>query len=176
MIRRLTLSTLRPFRPTDASSIASHANNRKVWINLKDAFPHPYTLAHARSWIRLARRDRPTTYFAIVIDGVAGGGIGYRVGGDVARRTAIFGYWLGEPFWGQGVMTEAVRSLVGWILEYRPVHRIEAGVFAWNRASMRVLEKAGFRLEGIQRHAVFKAGRTVDRHLYALTPPPRRLP
>jgi len=175
VIVRLERSTIRPLRAADAPSIARYADNRKVWINLKDAFPHPYTQADARTFIRQARRDRSQKHFAIVIDGAVCGGIGYFVKQDVFRRTAVIGYWLGEPFWGRGVMTEAVRALTLWIFEHRAVCRIEAGVFGWNQASMRVLEKAGFRLEGIQRRAVSKAGRIVDRHVYALTLPPRNL-
>ena len=169
MTLRLRRSTLRPHHMSDAAALARHADNRRVWLNLKDRFPHPYTVDDARRWIREARRTRPPTVFAIVVDGEACGGIGCHLQEDVYRRTALIGYWIGEAHWGRGIMTEAVRAFVPWIFEHFDVVRIEAGVFAWNPASMRVLEKAGFRLEARERRAVTKAGKTIDRFLYART-------
>ena len=107
----LTRSLLRPWRPGDESSLVRHANNRNVWRNLRDLFPSPYTLADARRWIGHAATRPADTAFAVVVEDEAVGGIDVRLGEDVFLGTAEVGYWLGEPFWGRGIMTEAVRVL-----------------------------------------------------------------
>ena len=98
--------TIRPWRLDDAESIARHANNRKVWLALRDAFPHPYTIQDAHEFLQQAISAQPPTLFCIEINGAAAGGIGIRLGQDVHRHTAEFGYWLAEEFWGRGIMTE----------------------------------------------------------------------
>src|SRR5690606_7656580 len=109
---QLTGALVRPWRWGDEASLVRHANNRKVWRNLLDTFPHPYTEADAREWLeRRATPEAPVTNFAIEVDGEAAGGIGLRLGEDVARRSAEIGYWLGEAHWGRGIATEAVRAL-----------------------------------------------------------------
>lgn len=164
----LTRSLLRAWRPGDETLLTLQANNRNVWINLRDRFPHPYTLADAEEWIRQSRGIRPQTQFAIVIDGAAVGGIGLERRSDVFRRSAEVGYWLGEPFWGRGIMTEAVRAVTEYAFENFDLCRIEAGVFEWNSASMRVLEKAGYICEARLRKSITKEGRTIDQFLYAM--------
>jgi RimJ/RimL family protein N-acetyltransferase len=128
-IDRLDRSLLRAWRPGDEASLALHANNRNVWVNLRDRFPHPYTLADAEEWIRQSRGIVPQTRFAIIVDGAAVGGIGLERRGDVFRRSAEIGYWLGEPFWGRGIMTEAVRAVTGYAFKNFDLCRIDAGVF-----------------------------------------------
>src|SRR4051812_50214926 len=91
---------VRPWRSGDEPALVENANNRKVWLNLRDLFPHPYTPADADRWVRYAGEARPATHFAIVVDGRAAGGIGYDLGSDVARFTAEIGYWLREPVLG----------------------------------------------------------------------------
>ena len=169
----LTLRTcqVRPFRNTDARSIAAHADNRRVWINLRDRFPHPYTLADARAFIRHARRAVPPTRFAVAVEGAAVGGIGFMLHGDVERVSAEIGYWLGEPFWGRGIMTEALVAVTAYALRTHHLTRVYAVPFAWNPASFRVLEKAGYTLEGRMRKSAIKDGRVVDQMLYAYTVP-----
>jgi RimJ/RimL family protein N-acetyltransferase len=164
----LEACTIRSWRRGDEASLVRHANNRDVWRNLRDQFPHPYTPADARRWIRAASRARPETAFAIAVDGAAVGGIGLRLRNDIYRRSAEIGYWLGEEFWGRGIATDAVRALTEWGFATFDLCRIFAGVFEWNPASMRVLEKAGYQLEGRLRKAVSKDGQTVDELLYAM--------
>jgi ribosomal-protein-alanine N-acetyltransferase len=169
----LTLSrcTLRPWRRGDEPALVRHANNRNVSRNLRDRFPYPYTAADAAEWIaRASDQSRPTS-FAIVVDGEPVGGIGIELGTDVFRRSAEIGYWLGEPFWGRGLATEALRALTDYAFVHFDLCRLEAGVFDWNPASARVLEKAGYVLEGRSRLAVTKDGRTGDRLVYALVRP-----
>lgn len=169
----LTLArcTLRPWRAGDEPSLVRHADNRNVSRNLKDRFPSPYTAADAAQWIARASAQTPPTSFAIVVDGAAVGGIGIELGTDVFRRSAEIGYWLGEPFWGRGIATEALRATTDYAFEHFDICRLEAGVFDWNPASARVLERVGYTLEGRARLGVFKDGRLGDRLLYALVRP-----
>jgi len=159
--------TVRSWRRGDEASLARHANNRNVWINLRDAFPHPYTLEDAEAWIAWVGAHRVETQFAIAVGDVAVGGIGYDVQPDVHRVSAELGFWLGEPFWGRGIMTEAVRAVSAYAFERHPLKRLFASVFAWNPASMRVLEKAGYEREGVLRHSALKDGRVTDQVIYS---------
>lgn len=169
----LTLSrcTLRPYRQDDEPSLVRHANNRNVSRNLRDRFPFPYTAADAREWTTRVSGQSPTANFAIVVDGEVVGGIGLEPGTDVFRRSAEVGYWLGEAFWDRGLATEALRAVTEYAFRTFDLCRLEAGVFDWNPASARVLEKAGYVLEGRARLAVTKDGRSGDRLLYALVRP-----
>ena len=159
--------TIRSWQLEDVPSLAKHANNRNVWLMLRDRMPHPYTLAHAVEHVRerLEEPDRPM--FCIDVGGEAVGGIGLHPGNDVARFNAELGYWLAEPFWGRGIMTAAVRALVRYGFEQLPLNRIEAYVYETNQSSARVLEKCGFALEGRLRKSVVKDGCVLDSLLYA---------
>ena len=159
---------LRPWRRGDEGALIRYANNRNVWRNLRDRFPHPYTIADAESWIRRNEEtNEPTMSFAIVLEGEPVGAVGLEHREDVDRRTLELGYWLGEPFWGRGLATEAARAVADYAFATFDVERLEAGVFEWNPASGRVLEKAGFQLEARLRKSVFKDGQLIDRLLYA---------
>jgi RimJ/RimL family protein N-acetyltransferase len=161
--------TVRPWRLADAESLVRHANNRKVWLAVRDTFPHPYTIKDAHEFIRGATSELPTTRFCIDIDHAAVGGIGVHPGQDVHRQTATVGYWLGEQFWGRGIMTEAVTAVTNFCFDNFPLCRISAEVFANNPASARVLEKAGFIFEGRLKNYVLKDGELLDSLLYAPT-------
>ena len=158
---------IRSWLPGDARSLVKYANNRNVSINLRDAFPYPYTSEHANEWLQLVAGQVPEANFAIASSEEAIGGIGLRLGEDVFRRTAEIGYWLGEPFWGMGIATRAVVALTDFAFDEFDLERIQAHVFEWNPASARVLEKAGYHLEGRLRKSITKDGRTIDRFLYA---------
>jgi len=164
----LTRCVIRSFRAADAPSIARHANNRKVWLNVRDRFPNPYTLADAKKWIATAAGAVPETNFAFDVGGDAVGGIGLILKHDIWRRSAEIGYWLGEEHWGCGIATEAARAMVDHAFATLSISRLYAGAFEWNRASMRVLEKAGFTREATLKKAVTKDGRTIDLVLYAI--------
>jgi RimJ/RimL family protein N-acetyltransferase len=161
--------TIRPWRLDDAESLAKHANNRKVWLGLRDLFPHPYSVKDAREFLQRTTTEQPATNFCIEIEGVAAGGIGVRLGQDVHRHTAGLGYWLGEEFWGCGIMTEAVAAFTDSCFENFPIRRIYAEAFANNPASARVLEKAGFVFEGRLKNNAVKDGKLLDSLLYAKT-------
>lgn len=158
---------IRSWEPGDAPSLSRHADNRKIWRNVRDHFPHPYTLADAEGWIERAREAVPETQFAIEVDGEAAGGVGFFLQQDVARRSAELGYWLGEAHWGRGLMTDVVRAMTAWGFERFDLLRIYAQVFEWNPGSCRVLEKAGYVLEARMRRAVVKDGHVLDQLLYA---------
>jgi RimJ/RimL family protein N-acetyltransferase len=159
---------IRSWRPGDAVALARYADNRKVWINLRDSFPHPYTRKDARDWIRQAKEQNPETQFAIASTEEAIGGIGLLLQYDIYRRAAEVGYWLGEPFWGRGIATKALRALTEYAFAQFDLARLFATVFEWNPASARVLEKAGYQCEGRLRRAVTKDGKTIDEFLYSI--------
>ena len=158
---------IRDWVAEDAGSIAQYANNRKIAIWLRDRFPYPYTESDAQVFLSAVAQQGVRTTFAIATEEQAIGGIGLEFGTDVHRFTAELGYWLGEPFWGRGIVTDAVRHFTAWTFENFEVHRIFATVFDGNHGSVRVLEKAGFRREGRLRASVFKNGRIMDQLLYA---------
>lgn len=167
MLIQLNRSTIRPFRPSDAASLALHANNYKVWRNLRDLMPHPYALSDAEAFIEQALASPRPTSFAIEVDGAAAGAIGLRLYDNVERVGAELGYWLGEAYWGRGVISEALPAFTQWALKEFDLCRLHAVVYEWNPASARVLEKAGYQFEGTMRRSAIKDGQIIDRHLYA---------
>jgi len=102
--------TVRPWRLDDAESMARHANNRKIWLAVRDLFPHPYTIQDAHEFLQRTMSEEPEMKFCIEIEGAAVGGIGVHPGQDVHRYTVTVRYWLGEDFWGRDVMTQALTA------------------------------------------------------------------
>lgn len=158
---------VRPWNPGDADAIVAHANNANVAKQLRDRFPHPYTRRHAIEFLQHATAGAPPTNFAIVVGGEAVGGLAYVAGTDIERYSAEVGYWLSESMWGRGIATEALVLLTDYVLMDRNMLRLFALPFADNHASRRVLEKAGYRCEGILRASSVKAGEPRDQALYA---------
>ena len=154
---------IRNWQPTDAPALARHANDRRIWRNLRDAFPHPYGLSDAQAFIEMARDMSPVTFFAIAVGGEAVGGIGCTLHRDVERISAEIGYWLGAAFWGPGIMTSAVEAVTRQAFaQHDQLRRIYAVPYAWSTASMRVLEKVGYRREGLMRQSALKDGQVTD--------------
>jgi ribosomal-protein-alanine N-acetyltransferase len=168
MLLQLSCGVVRSWQPRDAPSLALHANDRAIWRNLKDRFPNPYSLANAEWFIEHCRTEVPESSFAIVVDDAAVGAIGFEHRGDIWRRSAELGYWLARPYWGRGITSEAVQAITDWAFETWSLNRIWAGVFAWNPASARVLQKAGYRFEGRLHNSAVKDGETVDELIYAV--------
>ncbi len=159
---------IRPWLPSDAGALARLADNRSIWRNLRDAFPNPYAKKDARAWIRAVTRQLPCQHFAIAAEGEAlAGGIGIIPGTDVHTGTAEIGYWLGEAYWGRGIMTAALAAFTGFALREFRLRRLSAYVLEWNPASMRVLEKCGYVAEGRLRKSAWKDGVVADEILYA---------
>jgi [ribosomal protein S5]-alanine N-acetyltransferase len=125
----------------DEEALAKYANNRKIWRNLMDSFPHPYNRGHARDWLRRTQREEPRVNFAIASSHEAIGGIGLKPLEDVAYRTSEVGYWLGEPLWGKGIATAALKAFTEWAFRESGLglERLFSGIYAWNPASARVL-------------------------------------
>ncbi len=159
---------VRTFRPDDAPALAKHANNRKIWRNLSHRFPHPYSIEDAEAWIRYASDQQPQTAFAIASDVEVIGAIGLELQSGVRSRSAAVGYWLSEPFWKRGITTNALRAITEYAFSNFDIARLYANVYEWNPASARVLEKAGFQLEGRLRRSVTKDGQTIDQWMYAM--------
>ncbi|MDP3238380.1 MAG: GNAT family N-acetyltransferase [Myxococcales bacterium] len=159
--------SLRPVAPADAQPFATLANDRDVWRNMRDAFPHPYTPEHAHQFIARQAPPSDARVFVIEVDGVLAGACGVHPLTDVYSRGAEVGYWLGRPFHGRGVATKALRGLTCFAFDVMRLERLQAGVFEWNPASMRVLEKAGYVREAVLRKSVFKDGQLIDSFLYA---------
>jgi RimJ/RimL family protein N-acetyltransferase len=163
----LTGCVLRPWRASDKDDLVREANNRKVWRNMTHTFPHPYTERDADLWLAIAADPGSSIQLAIDVDGRAVGGVGAIAGEGVFAATAQFGYWLGEAHWGRGIASAAATALASRIGRERLFVRLEAQVFEWNPASMRVLEKAGFVREAVLRCAATKDGQLIDTLLYA---------
>jgi [ribosomal protein S5]-alanine N-acetyltransferase len=168
----LERSVVRSWEIGDAASLVAHANNHKIAINLRDRFPHPYTVHDARTFIRAMRKADPETVFAIQVEGAAVGSIGFLLQQDVDRMSSEIGYWLGEPFWGRGIVTEALAAVTSYAIERHGLTRLFAVPFAANLASCRVLEKAGYVLEARLRRSAIKNGEIVDQLQYAFIAPP----
>lgn len=159
---------LRSWQVTDVPSLVHYANNANIANNLTDGFPHPYTETNAQQFIQMAANGNPVTIMAITIDGAAVGGIGLHLQHDIFRNNAELGYWLGEPFWGKGIVTEAIRQMVHYGFQQLPINRIFARPFGRNIASQRVLEKAGFVLEARFEKTLIKNGILEDELVYAI--------
>lgn len=160
---------LRNFKDEDASSILKYADNRKIWLNLRDRFPHPYSIDDAKNFLSNVRAKQPETFFAITSENEVIGSIGFSIGQDVHRRTAELGYWLAEPYWNSGITTEAIQIIVEYAFDNFNLVRIFAEPYSSNIASTKVLEKCGFEFEGRLKSSVFKDGKILDQLLYAKT-------
>lgn len=159
---------LRPLEKTDNVALATLANNRNIWLNLRNTFPYPYTLEKADTFLESIHNHSDAIRFAITQHGEFVGMIGLHPQQDVYAKTAELGYWIGEPFWNQGIISEAIPYIISYGFEHSDWVKIFAGVYDYNIASMRVLEKAGFTKEGVLQKAVFKDGKLLDEHRYAI--------
>ena len=164
--------TLRPWdaawRDGDRERFVTLANDYDVWKMLRDHFPHPYTRADAENWVALQSGRDPATVFAVCDGEGPIGAVGLEMRESDFRHSAELGYWLGKPFWGRGIITEAARAMTAYGFETLGLTRIYAHVKAHNGASERVLEKAGYQREGLLRKAVLKEGAPVDYLLFAI--------
>lgn len=165
----LERSVLRAWSMDDAPALPKYANNRNVSRCLRDRFPHPYTVDDANEFLQRTTVIQPPINLCLEVNREVAGGIGIELGHDVHRFTGQFGYWLGEPFWGRGIMTEAVGAFIDYCFDRFQLRRIYAEAFSNNPASARVLEKNGFVLEGIMKNHVCKDGHMLDSLLHART-------
>lgn len=165
----LGICRLRAWRDGDQPSLVRYANNRAIWLNLRDRFPYPYTTADAQSWVQFASSRNPPTSHAIEVHGEAVGGVSLHLHGDVERVSAEIGYWLGEPFWNRGIMSTAVRAVTQYAFAEFSLTRLYAVPYATNTASHKVLAKAGYTRDAFLRRSAIKDGIVLDQVLYAIT-------
>lgn len=161
---------IRPWRMEDSPNLAEALNNKKIHDNLRDGLPYPYTAKNAEEFISaMLNSDKDKTYaFAITVDDIAIGSIGVFRKDNIHHRTAEMGYYIAEPYWGQGLGTSAVSQVCQYIFEHTDIIRIYAEPFAYNLASCRILEKSGFVCEGVLRKNAVKNGKVLDMKLYSL--------
>lgn len=160
---------LRPWVEEDAPQLAKIANNKKIFDNLRDGFPYPYTLENAIEYIKATKEaNNSDLSLAIEVDGQAQGSIGAFFKDNIYRINAEIGYYLSEEYWGGGIMTEVIDEIVKYIFKNFEVSRIYAEPFARNIGSRRALEKAGFRLEGALKKNVIKNNMIEDSCIYAI--------
>lgn len=161
---------LREWKLEDAPDLAAAINNKKVQDNLRDGIPYPYTENDAIEFITGTQNaPKGSQYaFAVTVNGKAIGSIGVFRKDNVHRFTAELGYYIAEPYWGNGIMTEAVLQICCYVFNNTDVIRIFAEPYAYNKASCRVLEKAGFRYEGTLRSNAVKNDIITDMKIYAL--------
>lgn len=166
---RFQFQRLSVWREKHIDSLSKHADNYRIWANVLDSFPYPYSRRDAEQWIAYNKALKPAQNLAILLNGQVVGGIGLSLQEGNFVACADLGYWVAEAYWNQGVATKAIKSFTDYAFRYFPeLQRIEASVAAYNLASMRVLQKCSFGLEGIQRQKFLKNGELHDLHLYAL--------
>jgi [ribosomal protein S5]-alanine N-acetyltransferase len=157
---------LRPFQNSDKVALVQLANNYAIWKNVRNAFPHPYTPEAADQWLAQAQQQTPPNAFAIEVDGQFVGGIGLVPGVDISCKTAEVGYWIGEPFWGKGITSAALRQLIDIAFEERDFVMLFAYIFEYNTASMKVMEKNGFERKFVAPKTLWKENQLWDAHYY----------
>ncbi len=162
--------SIRKWSLTDAAELAANLSNRKIQDNLRDGLPYPYTEQDAEEYIMaMISADPDKTFaFAIVLDDKVIGSIGVFRRENIHCRTAELGYYIGEAYWGKGIMTNAVQQTCEYVFAHSDILRIFAEPFSYNVASCRVLEKAGFQFEGVLRKNAVKNGKILDMKMYAL--------
>ncbi len=159
---------LRTWEAKDAPSLAKYLDNKKIWDNCRDALPYPYKLEDAKGFIEMIKQKEGIHDFCIEVNGEAIGNIGFVPETDIQRFNAEVGYVIGEPYWNQGIVTDALKEAIHYYFSHSDKVRIFAYVFAYNIPSIRVLEKAGFTKVGIMRQSIYKNERFIDAHCYEL--------
>ncbi len=161
---------IRKWELSDAKDLAVALSNKKVQDNLRDGLPYPYTEQDGKEFISamLSADESETFAFAITVDNMVIGSIGIFRQGNIHRQTAELGYYIAEEYWGKGIMTEAVKQICEYVFANSDIIRIYAEPFAYNIASCRALEKAGFQYEGTLRSNAVKNGKVIDMKMYSL--------
>ena len=159
---------IRSYKLSDKEALINYANNYNISRLLRDQFPYPYTDTDAEKWIMHACNQYPETNFVIANNKEMFGAIGINFQDDVNRFSAEIGYWIGEPFWGKGIATIALKAFTEYSFKKFELNRIYANVFEGNAASEKVLIKAGYTKEAILKKAVYKEGKFLDQYIYAV--------
>ena len=164
--------TLRSWKPDDLDSLVLYGNNPHIAQYLTDKFPNPYTPEKAKAFIAHNTKEKTPNVLAIDVEGEAVGAIGIHPQSDIECKNAEMGYWLAEPFWGKGIMSEAIQHMVNYGFQHWDINRIFARPFGTNIGSQRALEKAGFVLEARFSKTFFKKGEYLDELVYAVRKEP----
>lgn len=157
---------IRPLHYADRERLSKLANNKKIWLNVRDMFPHPYTIEDAEKFIDRVKQYDPQVTFAIEYDFKFVGAIGLVMQQDVYRFSAELGYWIGEPYWGKGIASKALSLMCKYAFDELKMEKLFASVFDGNEGSNKVLLKCGFQQEGIARKAVFKNNKFIDEYRF----------
>jgi len=158
---------LRSLNDNDSTELAQLANNKKIWDNLRDVIPFPYTIDDAIFFINMVKEENPVMTFVIEFERHLCGVIGLVGQKDVYRKTAEIGYWIGEPYWNKGIATVAVQLITEYGFDQLDYVRIHTGVFEYNTGSMKVLEKNGYKNEGVFEKAILKNGQVWNEHRFS---------
>ena len=159
---------LRPWKASDINSLIKYANNWNIAKNLTNQCPHPYTIQDGKAFIEYATKDEPIHIFAIEVNQEAVGGIGIHPQSDIFIKNAEIGYWLGEPFWGHGIVSKAIKQIIQFGFSTFDIERIFARPYGTNFASQKILEKNNFLLEGRYNNILYKNGEYLDELIYAI--------
>ncbi len=162
--------SIRKWEIEDAEQLKDALNNEKILDNLRDGIPYPYTIENAREFIIQTLNAPVNTQYswAIVVDNKVIGSIGVFRKDNIHCYTAEMGYYIAEEYWGKGIMTKVIKEVCDYIFKKTDIIRIFAEPFAYNIASCRVLEKAGFELEGTLRNNAVKKNKILDMKMYAI--------
>lgn len=160
---------LRPFKRGDEISLAKNINNKKIVKNTSRPIPYPYTEKDGKLWIeknlKEDKKKKPEMInFVIDIDGEAAGSIGFE---NIEEHKAELGYWLAEKYWNRGIMTKAMKLVTRFGFEKLGFKRLYGYIFLFNKSSKKMIEKAGFKLEGILRKHTKKGNKLLDSYLFA---------
>jgi [ribosomal protein S5]-alanine N-acetyltransferase len=164
----LNAVTIRPLGYEDVPELAKMANNKKIWVNVRDRMPYPYNEKDAEHFIKFTNATQPVTVFGICYQQQLIGAIGLHANEDVYRYNYELGYWIGEDHWNKGYATKAIQLMCEFGFKELKANRIVASVFDYNNASKHILQKLGFKCEGIFVKNVFKSGKFIDEHYYAM--------
>lgn len=162
--------TIRKWQIDDRYDLAKILNNQKIMNHLRDGLPYPYTVEDAKEYISsmLQANQEKMFAFAISVDEHVIGSISVTRLDNIHYCTGELGYYIGEDYWGKGYATSAVKQVCQYVFEHSDIIRIFAEPFAYNTASCRVLEKAGFIYEGTLHKNAIKNGQVQDMKMYAL--------
>ena len=162
--------SLREWNMSDIHDLIVMINNTKITDNMRDGIAIPYTQKDAADFIQSVQKaEKDSQYvYAITYDNKIVGNIGVFRKTNIYRFSGELGYYIAEPYWNKGIATEAIRQICDFVFAHTDIVRILADPFAYNTASCKALEKAGFIFEGLLHKNAFKNGRFIDMKLYAL--------
>ena len=162
------LFLIRSWEAGDEAALAANINNPNITSTLAARQPRTYTEEHAKAWIDLCALEADPVNFAIADGDQVIGSIGLTLQRGARRRSAEVGFWITEDRWGQGIATQVLRAFTEYAFHQFSLLRLHAYVFNGNTASIRVLEKAGYKYEGTLVASITKDNKVIDELLYAL--------